>query len=351
MQLKKIRILLSIALCLFLFVLTACTKNTSILKRDGLFVNERELAEEVKELSYEVTQFFVQKHQAKVDKDFWSKNFSGEEPLQILQEKVLEKLSIHAAARKMAQEQGLVASETYDAFLQRLEEENQARKKALQTGQAVYGLSQFTERMYLHYELDFFKNAYIAEEKNPQMQLTEEEILTYYEKEKDTFFRSEDALHLKYLYIPYEALGFSKEQKESLQRHAEDFLKDLHKGIAWEEALKAREDIGAYVEEVDLSSQSVSAYREQLSEVFEQADLLQEGEQTLLLDKNGAWLWVHLLEREEKPYFTLEEVISVVKKHLREQKYQQLLQQRAKESIFEYQDKKLKENLLKIIQP
>ena len=68
--------------------------------------------------------------------------------------------------------------------VERLDNENNIREKNIREGNPVYGLSKFTEELYLEYETDKIQKAYCDDLSNEGMQISLDEAKKYYEENK-----------------------------------------------------------------------------------------------------------------------------------------------------------------------
>lgn len=89
---------------------------------------------------------------------------------------------------------GLIDDAGMDALKKRCAGENAARKRKLENGETVYGVTSFTVPAYLQYELtrfklDFVSEAQIVKKSYSYKEITEKEQKAFYKKNKDLFKR------------------------------------------------------------------------------------------------------------------------------------------------------------------
>ena len=87
---------------------------------------------------------------------------------------------------------GLIDDSSLDAVVSRCNAENERRRQALDNGEVVYGLKQFTLPVYLDYELTRFRLDFAAEKKGISYQyrpIENKELKAYYKANKDLFTR------------------------------------------------------------------------------------------------------------------------------------------------------------------
>ena len=92
----------------------------------------------------------------------------------------MEQLKYIHAVYDLAKEKGYIQDATFAGMKHRMEQENMQRSEKVARGEAVYGLKEYTLDLYQEYELSMIEEAYILDETNEGMGLTEEEIEAYY---------------------------------------------------------------------------------------------------------------------------------------------------------------------------
>ena len=105
---------------------------------------------------------------------------TGEIGDEILAERTVEQLKYIHAVYDLAKEKGYIQDATFTGMKHRMEQENMQRSEKVARGEAVYGLKEYTLDLYQEYELSMIEEAYILDETNEGMGLTEEEIEAYY---------------------------------------------------------------------------------------------------------------------------------------------------------------------------
>ncbi|MBQ8766427.1 MAG: hypothetical protein IJZ16_06430 [Clostridia bacterium] len=99
-------------------------------------------------------------------------------------------LACLAFARKI----GLIDDDSLEAVAHRCNEENEKRRQALENGEIVYGLKQFTLPVYLDYELTRFRLDFASEKdviKNnyTYSPIEKKQLKDYYKNNRDLFTR------------------------------------------------------------------------------------------------------------------------------------------------------------------
>lgn len=132
---------------------------------DQEIINEQEYIEAIKETDDEIKE----------------KSQDSLRQAKIQTEKAIDALLYRHALYQLGYEQGYVDSIKYADLLHRMRQENQIRKRKKENGEVVYGLLEFTPRVFMTYEMQRIRELYCAYEKNPGMQLSQQEIEDYYQ--------------------------------------------------------------------------------------------------------------------------------------------------------------------------
>ncbi len=98
------------------------------------------------------------------------------------------------ACLSFAQRIGLIDDDSLDAVEKRCNAENEKRRQALENGEIVYGLKQFTLPVYLDFELtrfrlDFASEKDIVKQNYHYKPIDNKELKAYFKNNKDLFSR------------------------------------------------------------------------------------------------------------------------------------------------------------------
>lgn len=98
------------------------------------------------------------------------------------------------ACLTFARKIGLIDDDSLEAIAHRCNAENEKRRQALENGEIVYGLKQFTLPVYLDYELTRFRLDFVAERDVIKANYTyspidKKQLKEYYKANKDLFTR------------------------------------------------------------------------------------------------------------------------------------------------------------------
>lgn len=138
---------------------------------------------------YDVSNELTENRDIQIDEKFWETEIEGTVPYKKLADQTIEQLKYYRAVYETAIEEGYVEYADYEHMIKRMEEENKMRAEKIENGEPVFGLSKFTTELYMEYEMDSFQKRYCENLKNEGMEITEEERVQYYEKNKDALFQ------------------------------------------------------------------------------------------------------------------------------------------------------------------
>ena len=90
-----------------------------------------------------------------------------------------------------------VSDSSYKALEKRWKDENAKRSEKVEKGEVVYGLKEYTFQLYLQYEMSTLKEKYCNDDTREGMELTEDEVLEYYNSREWIFGDSEENADLE----------------------------------------------------------------------------------------------------------------------------------------------------------
>lgn len=215
-------IFLAAAAAVIVFLSGMAGKARLHLRINGTEISEEEYLQAVKAVRYDVAAYFAGTYGAKEEDSFWSEEYGEEIPCEKLAEEAVERLKYIHAVYGLAEEKGYIDDAGYDALAERLEDENASRKEKIEAGEPVYGLSEYTLDLYMEYEVSSFRERYCNDETNEGMDLTEEEILEYYESQEWTFGDSGERADLETARIAVERELREKKYDEIIAQREAD---------------------------------------------------------------------------------------------------------------------------------
>lgn len=240
-------------------------------------------------------------------------------------------MKYYRAVYETAIEEGYVEYADYEHMIKRMEEENKMRAEKIENGEPVFGLSKFTTELYMEYEMDSFQKRYCENLKNEGMEITEEERVQYYEKNKDALFQKNDDITLDYIKIPYLSENMTEDQKELLEKELISIYKSMDGSQTLQKLVAENEMLSPYFSHEELLSSEVSSKAKEIGDVLELGYELKIGESTQVVDENGALYLVQCTAKNDYDYFTVDEVKDNINKELREQHYNSMIEKKAED--------------------
>lgn len=296
----------------------------------GISVNKDQYISVMNKQKYSVSQYFAEKYDAKITNDFWQEDFNGEIPYEVLADKTIEELLRIHSIYNIAKEKGYIDSEDYTDFLARLNNENNIREQTVKEGKPVYGLSKFTEDLYLEYETDRIQKFYCNDLSNEGMQIPKEESKKYYEDNKDFLFIKNDDFELSFVKVYYAVSDLSEEEIQDIKSRLLEISKKIDNNNSLSSLASNDEVLKNYLFNETVLSAELSAKAKAMGDVLDIAMELEGGEVSQVLDENGCMYLVQCINRVDYDYVPYDEVKENIDKVLREQRYDEIVNENAK---------------------
>jgi len=242
------------------------------------------------------------------------------DPSRLITERALDILSEYYAVGTLAAERGYLADPGYEAMLRDMEQVNLRRREALNSGGMVTGLPQFTVDDYITYRASNLRLQFCSDPANPEVQVSEEDILRRYEADRENLYRQPDSMELAFLSINA-APGEADALEASLQ---ELRLLALQEG-ALAPALEALPQLKAHYREVSVEPATYGFYSRSMGDVLFHAAGLQAGELSQVLRQEDWLCLIQCRSRTAHNFVPLEEVRSLVVQSIRESRYDALI--------------------------
>ena len=326
LKLTMLIILLSImVLAVLFFAINSSNLKVSI---SGVKVDEDEYINTMNSKKYEITQYFISKYGAKITNDFWETEFNGEYPYKMLADSTMDELLVRHSIYQLAEEKGYVDSAEYKDFIKRLNNENKVREENVKNGVPVYGLSKFTEDLYLEYETDQFQKAYCNDLNNEGMEISLEDVTKYYEENKESLFRKNDDFELYYVKVYYAALELSEKEVKDIKERMIDISKKIDDNNLLLDLVENDEILKEYFTHESILSAELSTKAKTMGDVLDIAMDLDKGDVTQVIDENGCLYLVQCINRVDYDYIPYEEVRDNINKAIREERYDNIIASR-----------------------
>jgi hypothetical protein len=194
MVIKKKILLLSIATTLIILLLAMIMewshdKNEALAYINGEEITGSEFLLIQNNGKSEVITYFRQKYKADIDKTFWNRNYNGEIPLEILKQKTMDKLTKLKMEQILAKDKGIIEDISYEAFLDALKNENNTRKKSIESGKVIYGNKQFGELEYYNYRQSNLVLELKKKLMDNELKPSDGELEAYYLQKRDNMYK------------------------------------------------------------------------------------------------------------------------------------------------------------------
>ena len=312
-------------------------KNLNSLKLSisGISINEEEYKAFINMKKYYVTEYFINKYGADIDADFWESDFEGEYPYKVLADETINELLRVHSIYKIATEKGYIDSEEYSDFIKRLNNENALRKQNIEEGRPVYGLSEFTEELYLEYETDQIQKAYCDDLSNEGMEIPIEESTKYYDENKDSMFIKNDDFELTYIKVYYGILDLTEEEINEIKNRMTEISKKVDENNSLLSLVEKDDILKEYFKHEKVLSNEVSTRSKDIGDILAIATILDKGELSPVLDENNCLFLVECTNKIDYDYIPIEEVMDNINKILREQKYDEIIKNRSNDLVVE----------------
>lgn len=324
---KMIYKMVSFAVFVALFCVTLAGCGNSF----GLSIENKKISEEeylsvMRDIKLEVANELSRKNQVNIDSDFWKTELNGEFPYKILAERTIDEIKQIHAVYELAKEHGYIDSVSYDDIKKRMNEENQIRSEKIEKGEAVYGLSSFTYNVFLEYEMDSLQKQYCEDLSNPGMEVTEDECKAYYDENKDTMFTMYDDFTIQYIRVPYDGY-LTEEEKNQIYSQMTALYAASNNNIG--DKISDYPELAEYYGEEEILSDEADYMSRTIGDVMDIGYSLNAGEKSTVIDQNGYLFLVQCISKTENDYKPYEDVKANIEKILREEHYDQIVEEKA----------------------
>lgn len=130
----------------------------------------------------EVLRYFYETYGAEDGPGFWTNDYAGETPQQIMDQKVMAQDARCRVLFALGQQHGLIDFGDMAGFHKALEQENQRRKTATAAGEPIYGPTTFTASDYLDYILSNLTLQLPSLMEGSELTVTEQGMQAFYQE-------------------------------------------------------------------------------------------------------------------------------------------------------------------------
>lgn len=269
--------------------------------------------------------------------DFWTAGQKGQRPLDEIMRLAGEDLTEKKVIAQLAKESGITAGTDYLSIASQMEEENDSRSKAEQSGDVVYGLTAFGIREYYDYIYTQVEHELIEKLKG-EHDIPEEELEEIYQENQDAYTSE---VSVKMLV----AEMFAETGTEQAMQAAEE-MKD---NVDLQHLSDAYPNINFY--ELEMSSRNMEEGR---SGAYMQrwltASMMQEGEVCEPFAIGENMLVMRCLERSEHTAQPFEEVKGLLKDDVQTRLAQEDIEKAVESASVNFQEDMLEQIALEALE-
>ena len=151
---------------------------------DGYGVTEDEFMLFLRDQKAATANYYWVNYEMQPDGEFWTTEVDGQTPTEYAKEKALDALVEAKEEFILADERGILEYQDYDGMMEDMEKENEERAAKEESGEAYYGLTEYTPFTYYQY---LSGNVRAELEKNQEeiTDPTEEQLKQVYEENKE----------------------------------------------------------------------------------------------------------------------------------------------------------------------
>lgn len=287
---------------------------------NGEGITAEELKQHMSQNKAYAISYFKEAYDAKVDHDFWNRQYEDTTPNEYLREYTLKQLVRYKVEQQLAVSYGLLEQEetTYQSFLQQLEKENDSRSSKANSDEIVYGVTKYTESTYFSYlysNMQLRLQDKLAEEGEP-LYVSDEELKKWYSDVKEERFVGTDTIVLQ-------SYSITLEDTDSIHSETAAYLEELQKDL---KAGKSAEELqGKYekaeYQELTMDDDSASGMQKNSQTFYEAAQNLEKGEVSEVLCDRNTYMVLKCISREKGEAKDFEEYKSGIRKEYTSDRY------------------------------
>ena len=250
-------------------------------------------------------------------------------PCEMVARQAVQILREYYAVVTLAQERGYLADGSFAGLKTQLEEENRQRTEAMNAGEIFTGLTAYDLEQYIGYRADALRRQFCDDASNSEMQITEAEILSRYEADKERVYAIEDSLELHYLAV--DTWGMDDAALATLKTDVQDLRQQVLDGASMATAVSQMPHLQAYYGELVMDGGNYAMYARGYGDLLAFSEDLDTGEISPVMESEGGLYLILCVRREANGCQSLEAVRSVVLQTLRQERYAALIAERTEQ--------------------
>lgn len=317
-------ILLAI-LVMFIFVQGNCTNSSdwkiiATVNNEPIYVKEFRL--EMQRNRAAVYAYFKNKYGIDSHKNFWTGNYSGESPLQVIQKNTLEEQVRIKVQQILFAEKGLQIDIDYKSFIASLQKENRRRAEAVKKNEVIFGPLRYSETEYFNYIFGNLVTNLKEKMSREELSISENELLKIYEKNKEKSYKKPDYLQLQKISVR------ARNDKLTQKKTIEEIKKRLDSKEDFVEVAESYiHDAGTTVSLTDVISDETTMSQESKTEgnLRLEAEKLIKDEISGIFEENGTFNIIKCIERKDAGYFTFDDEKEPIKSKFIDEKYEKYI--------------------------
>lgn len=324
--------------CAVLMFFTLNAQNKVFLRLDGIEVREEEYRWAMFSARNDV---LAELNARGVLQVAWNEQTDLGMPYEMVAERAVEILKEYYATASLAVECGYLKDSSFESLKNELAAENEGRAQAIAAGEIITGLSSYDLNQYIQYRASAIRRQYCDDDANPGMNVTEEDMLQLYERDKQALYRQEDDLELRYIEIYTGTMALTEKEHAELEQEVEILRQKTVTAGSMEEALEEAPGLLMYYQTLEIDSGSYAAYARAYSDVLSYSEELQTGDVSAVISESGWIFLIECAERVKHGYLSFESLISTLKRSVQEDRYDAIIDERSTQIEAIYNARKL----------
>jgi hypothetical protein len=295
-----------------------------------LYVNEEPVTRQEFQLYMDkekgaVTNYFSVTYQAEDQPDYWTSDFGGERPIELLKSRAADEAAKGKLLQSIALSKGLVQHISYEQFLQDFADNNSERKQDTSQNKAVFGLGQYEQSQFYFYTLSNLRLELEELMGKGELQVTDAEIERVYQEHAQDY-QGQTRLEIEELSVPYAG----QEEKSQALLTIQAALGQLNSG----ESSAGVSDSNAHIRLTRHTAIDAGQFSPLSSEglLLQSAMKLEEGNWSSVTDAGDRYSIVQLVNKTENYAVPIEEVASQLKAEALQLKFERYMLEQVQQS-------------------
>ena len=288
--------------------------------------------------------YFSNKYQAVDSEDFWTTDFNGEIPMELLKKAALEKCTRDKVQQIRALEYRLVDSIRYKDMLANMNATNEERQKMVENNQVIYGPITYDERRYLADIMLEIKRD-LTEKLKDEFSFTDEDYNDYYIGNKERYARGVSRT-VKAIEYEFQNEEDKKEKLDDIKILFENIKTKLDKGSDFDSIYS---ELQNNKESITLNEQNYNystigkTFPIDHPMLFDEINKMEAGTITPLIEEGMSIGIYKCAKLEDMGYSTLMDVKASIQLELIDLKYEELVNEWIRSAKIEVYNKNMQQ--------